>query len=277
MTAVLEPKTLTTNLMNRLSSLQKRILTAFILIPPVLGAIWVGSPYVDFLVLFLLGCMTREWSRMVLGRTFNFFGYGMMVAVLAILYTDTPLNKIVLGLIGCLFLSLIYHLYRQQRWRDFLIHVLGSFYICGALYFLIYMSHEGLHLFFMWLMVIIWSSDTGAYFAGRFLQGPKLAPTISPNKTWAGFWGGILAAMAGGYLSAPYLQNLYVEPIQILSVSAYLSFVGHMGDLLESLMKRYYGVKDSGSILPGHGGMLDRFDSLLLVTVAAGFLLLLGM
>lgn len=272
MTAALELKTR----MNSLSSLQKRILTALVLIPPVLIAIWIGSPYVDVLILLILVCMTREWSRMVLGYVASPFGWGMVAAVLALLYTDMSVNTISLGLLGCLCASLGSHIYLRQRWRDFLIHLLGSFYISGALYFLIYLSHEGLHLFFMWLMVIIWSSDTGAYFAGRFLQGPKLAPTISPNKTWAGFWGGIIAAMIGGYTLAPYLQNLYVDPLQILCVCAFLSFVGHMGDLLESLVKRYYGVKDSGNILPGHGGMLDRFDSLLFVTFAAGLLLFFG-
>ena len=176
----------------------------------------------------------------------------------------------------------LYHLYEHRkhpsiRLRDFFIYGIGSLYITWSIYILVYMMNEGLHLFFMWMLIIVLSSDTGAYFAGRFIGGPKLAPSVSPNKTWAGFFGGMILASVIGLITAPYLQQLYITTPQILSTCLFLSMVSHIGDLLESMMKRYYHVKDSGSILPGHGGLLDRFDSMLLVSFAAILLLFTGL
>lgn len=264
-------------LVENLSSLQKRFLTAFIFIPPVLISIWVGSPYVDIFIMVILLFMTREWSLMVLQQSLTPIGVVIPLVAIGYLYLDFSIKLIfeflILGF--CFSLSLI--IKQKKKIRDFFIHLAGAFYITISLSFLVYMAHEGLHLYFMWLLVIIWSSDTGAYFAGRLIGGPKLAPTISPNKTWAGFFGGILTAILGGYLTAPYLENLYTTPLQIISVCMFLSFMGHMGDLLESLLKRHYDVKDSGTLLPGHGGALDRFDSLLMVSFAAGLLIYLGL
>jgi phosphatidate cytidylyltransferase len=252
-------------------------LTAVIFIPVVLGAIWMGKPYVDVLAIFILFCMTREWSKMVMGTVFSPFGYSLTFLTMALFYLDLSPKLYTKLVLFSFALSFIYHLYLHKRWRDYLIYSIGACYMTGALFILIYMAHEGLELFFMWMMLIIWASDTGAYFAGRFIGGPKLAPAISPNKTWAGFCGGLVFAALVGFLTAPYLQEIYITPLHIICVALYLSFMGHIGDLLESLVKRYYHVKDSGSILPGHGGMLDRFDSLLLVSFAAGLLLFLGL
>lgn len=259
------------------TSLQKRTLTALVFIPVFLGAIWAGSPILDVFILGMLLCMSYEWSKMVLHSRFSIFGYSLVAITLGVLYLDLSVKYYWKFTLISLGFSLLYHLYQEKRWRDFIIHSLGSFYITWSLYILIYMAHEGLELFFMWMVLIIWASDTGAYFTGRFLKGPKLAPSISPNKTWAGFFGGLVWAGFVGFLTAPYLQDIYITPLQTVSVSVFLSLMGHLGDLLESLVKRYYRVKDSGAILPGHGGMLDRLDSMLLVSFAAGFLLFLGL
>lgn len=110
--------------------------------------------------------------------------------------------------------------------------------------------------------VILWANDTGAYFSGRLLGRHKLYERVSPNKTWEGLFGGILFAVLCGWLLSRYFDAL--EPAQWMWIAAIIAVFGNLGDLFESHLKRSYGVKDSGKIIPGHGGVLDRFDGLLL-------------
>lgn len=125
----------------------------------------------------------------------------------------------------------------------------------------------------LWLLAVVWATDTGAYVAGRLIGGPKLAPKLSPNKTWAGLLGGIAAAGLVGALAASF-GALAPDPI-LIALSALLALVAVAGDLAESAVKRHFGVKDAGSLIPGHGGVLDRLDSLLFAAPAAALLVLL--
>ena len=127
---------------------------------------------------------------------------------------------------------------------------------------------QGLLLTF-WALGLVWATDIGAYFAGRSIGGPKLAPRISPSKTWSGLGGGVLAALMVGFL----LYRFADLPIQLAAASGLLAVAAQLGDLLESWMKRRAGVKDSGTLLPGHGGVMDRIDSLLLAAPVAWALL----
>jgi phosphatidate cytidylyltransferase len=124
----------------------------------------------------------------------------------------------------------------------------------------------------LWTLAIVWATDIGAYFAGRAIGGPKLAPTISPNKTWAGLAGGMIAA---GIVGALITQFGHL-PAFALWLAPFLAVVAQLGDLLESGMKRHVGVKDSGKILPGHGGLLDRIDGLLPVAILVAALVANG-
>jgi len=124
-----------------------------------------------------------------------------------------------------------------------------------------------------WLMLVTWSSDIFAYFAGRAIGGPKLAPTISPNKTWAGLIGGMGGAAVIG-AAAAYAFDL--GPVFLLA-GAPMGLIAQLGDLYESKVKRRAGVKDSGTLLPGHGGVLDRLDGLLPVIVATLALLMVSL
>jgi phosphatidate cytidylyltransferase len=110
--------------------------------------------------------------------------------------------------------------------------------------------------------VILWGNDTAAYFTGRLLGRNKLYEKVSPNKTWEGLFGGVAFAVAGGWVLSKYFTALDTE--QWMIVSAIIAVFANLGDLFESHLKRSYGVKDSGTIIPGHGGVLDRFDGLLL-------------
>lgn len=135
---------------------------------------------------------------------------------------------------------------------------------------------EGL-IIIVWLFLVVWISDIGAFFVGRRVGGPKLWPSVSPKKTWSGFIGGFLSGTLVP-ISAVYAAKLWLSvewldgwPLVLLTLTTAL--VSECGDLFESAMKRRFGVKDSGNLIPGHGGIMDRLDS---YTAAAFYLLLVG-
>lgn len=117
------------------------------------------------------------------------------------------------------------------------------------------------------LFAVVWATDIAAYFAGRALGGPKLWPAVSPKKTWSGAIGGTLGGVAAGVLTVKVL-GLSVAPMLVL-VAGFLSVAAQAGDLIESALKRHFGAKDSGSIIPGHGGVMDRLDGFLTAAAAA--------
>lgn len=147
----------------------------------------------------------------------------------------------------------------QRKWQ-----IGGLFYILIPLYCAMRIrSYDGEILF--WMFSIIWSTDIFAFFAGRTFGGPKLMPSISPNKTWSGLACGAAASMLIGSLSVFMFQG---SLIFFLIASLGLSLLEQISDLLESKIKRICGVKDSGSIIPGHGGVIDRLDGMILVAPA---------
>lgn len=114
----------------------------------------------------------------------------------------------------------------------------------------------------MWMFAVIWMTDTAAYFVGKSLGGPKLAPKVSPKKTWSGLIGGVLGSMLVGLISSLMFEG---SASFFMWFSGFLAVLAQMGDLVESKVKRNFGVKDSGNLIPGHGGVLDRLDGLTLV------------
>ncbi|WP_099158130.1 phosphatidate cytidylyltransferase [Virgibacillus ndiopensis] len=169
----------------------------------------------------------------------------MIFVMLLLTYTVLVKNKFNFDAAGFILLSTIY---------------VGM----GFYYLLVTREYNGLNYIF-YVLLVIWGTDTGAYFFGRAFGKTKLWPKISPNKTIEGALGGILVACIVGVLfQFAYPLEEYSMLIVIL-VTILVSIFGQIGDLVESAFKRHYGVKDSGNILPGHGGILDRFDSLLFV------------
>jgi phosphatidate cytidylyltransferase len=127
----------------------------------------------------------------------------------------------------------------------------------------------------LFLVMVIWASDIGAYMVGRLLGGPRLAPAISPGKTWAGAVGGLASAVAVGVLAGDWLMP--TASWRMLAAAAGFGIVAQLGDLLESGIKRRFGVKDSSRLIPGHGGLLDRLDGVMAAApVAAVLALALG-
>ena len=124
----------------------------------------------------------------------------------------------------------------------------------------------------IWVFLVVWATDIGAYFAGRAIGGPKLAPSISPNKTIAGLVGGVISALILAGAWAAYIEL----PSSLLWLTAPMAVAAQLGDLFESGLKRRAGVKDSGTWLPGHGGLLDRLDGLVPVAMLTAGLMLVG-
>ena len=124
------------------------------------------------------------------------------------------------------------------------------------------------------LLLIVWASDIGAYMVGRALGGPRLAPSISPGKTWSGAIGGLAGAAAVGLAASAILDDSGIS-WRPAAIAILIGIVSQAGDLFESLLKRHFGVKDSGTMIPGHGGLLDRLDAVLTAAPAAALLALI--
>jgi phosphatidate cytidylyltransferase len=151
----------------------------------------------------------------------------------------------------------------KRKWR-----LTGFIYILLPMFSVLKLREDDYHIL-LWMFAVIVATDTFAYFAGKNFGGPKLMPKVSPNKTWAGLAGGVAASMIIGFLSS----FMFVGGILFfIFTSAILSVIEQGSDLLESKFKRTFGVKDSGSIIPGHGGILDRFDGMMLVAPTVLFL-----
>ena len=145
----------------------------------------------------------------------------------------------------------------KRKW-----HLIGFFYILVPIWSILKLRDIDPNII-LWMFFIIWSTDIFAYFAGKNLGGPKLAPKISPNKTWSGMIFGILASMIIGFISSFIFVAGNVAFFVV--VSGILAIIEQLSDLLESKFKRIFGVKDSGDIIPGHGGVLDRLDGVILL------------
>lgn len=139
----------------------------------------------------------------------------------------------------------------------------------------------------LWVLLTVWATDTGAYFAGKGIGGPRLAPRVSPKKTWAGLIGGMIAAgavsaalgalvAAGGEDGASAVSAGRLDGLRLFLLGAGLAVIEQVGDLVESAVKRHFGVKDSGRLVPGHGGLFDRVDGLLFAAPATAAYLLFG-
>jgi phosphatidate cytidylyltransferase len=134
-------------------------------------------------------------------------------------------------------------------------------------------SQSGM-LTMMWLFAVVWAADICAYFAGRLIGGPRLAPVISPKKTWAGLLGAIAGGIVAG-IGVAYGMDL-ASLISLGLLGGVLGLIEQLGDLFESALKRHYGLKDSGRLIPGHGGVLDRVDGLVAAALVLAAMIILA-
>lgn len=251
------------------SGLQLRIVTGVVLVVAALSAVWFGGTAFLALVAAATLLMWAEWSAMMgLGLGLRRAGLVLLAGVMALL---------ALASVGEVLLALGGGAAMMGLFARGLVPGKGSLTALGVLYcglpavslLWVRSLSEGLAATVL-LLVVVWTTDIAAFFTGRAVGGRKLAPAISPNKTWAGAVGGVVAAMLmAGALASFYLPSgLGRWTLTMASLGGGLAVLSVLGDLLESWLKRRAGVKDSGTILPGHGGVMDRLDGLVPVAVA---------
>lgn len=167
--------------------------------------------------------------------------------------------------IAFILLLLTYSVITKNRFtfEDVAFSILAAVYVGIGFYFFIETRNAGL-VYIFYSLFMIWATDTGAYFIGKATGKTKLWPEISPNKTVEGSIGGVVCALVVAILFVMF-SNINATIFPLMAITVVLSIFGQIGDLVESAFKRHFKVKDSGNILPGHGGILDRFDSLLFV------------
>ncbi len=259
------------------SNLAARALSATVLIPAVLAAIWYGGGPFLLMVAISIGLMSIEWSKMSAPDAPAEVAVAITVAVLTgvfAAYTGWYVRAWML-MVGGGVAAAIASRHKTERAAD---AGYGVFYIAPACIILVWLRNptsEG----FSWplgpgiswtllLFSITWAADIGAYATGRIIGGPKLWPRISPNKTWAGFIGGLVIATFTGLGLALALPALGVTLVEAAVIGLAGGAATMAGDLWESVLKRRFGVKDSGDLIPGHGGLLDRVDGLMFAAIA---------
>jgi phosphatidate cytidylyltransferase len=254
------------------SELRTRTIVGLGLVALALGALLMGG-FLFWLLLVVAGVLMQgEWGALVGAseerRRMAMFAVSVPLAILCPLAAGISWLAFVL-MMGAFFFVLL-------TGRSLAL-ALGVLYVCVPVMALLLLRGQapdgyGLLLAF-WALALVWATDIGAYFAGRSIGGPKLAPRVSPSKTWAGLAGGVLAALLTGFA----LHRFAGLPIQLAAASGLLAVAAQLGDLLESAMKRRAGVKDSGALLPGHGGVMDRLDGVVAAApLAAALFLLVG-
>lgn len=251
-----------------------RLLTAAVGIPVLFAAVWMGSIWFSALVAVAaavssieLALMARQWGHRILIPLVSVPAVGLIGIAYALSRSAVPppaLTVIVAILSVGLLLWLVAHRGRKiplARWITALAIIMyaGGFLLHAPI---LRSLDQGMEWVFFMLLVTF-ATDTAAYFVGRTIGRTPLAPTISPSKTREGAVGGMLGAV-GAAVAANYLLGLDALLSEVLILGAMVGVVGQFGDLAESRMKRIAGVKDSGTLIPGHGGLLDRLDSIVL-------------
>ena len=236
--------------------------------PVALAAVWLGGWWLSALVLLAVAGMCWEWARLATGGGFGATGAVTVatgvIAVGALLFGAGLGTAFALACAGSVAVLTVA---AATRAAEPLWAAAGALWIGLGTAAFLYLALAGGRGMALWLLAVVWATDIGAYAAGRSIGGPKLAPRLSPNKTWSGLAGGVASAALVGLITA----KLCGGPGGILAlVSAGLAVVAQIGDLAESLAKRHFGVKDSSKLIPGHGGLLDRLDGLLAASVATG-------
>ncbi|GAB4270062.1 phosphatidate cytidylyltransferase [Thermincola ferriacetica] len=242
-----------------------RVLSAVIGIPILLLSVWLGGWYLAAVITVLAVIGVLEFARIAEGMQVKVWVPGMLVGVILFILSVLFPKKIKLALV----VTIIIWVFLCRTVIGTRFNILnGALSLTGTIYLGWLLSHilllRALEFgFYLVLFVFMatWFTDTMAYFVGSGIGRHKLAPTISPKKTIEGAVGGLIGSTLAGLLMSFFLKE--VPMIHLLVIGFLAGIVGQAGDLVESAMKRKAGVKDSGNLIPGHGGVLDRFDSML--------------
>ncbi|MEQ8745258.1 phosphatidate cytidylyltransferase [Pyruvatibacter sp.] len=257
------------------NELWMRIASAAVLAPGVIYLVYLGGWAFTALIMLAAVLMTYEWARLVRGSHLNAdYVIHAITAIIAVglAGAGTPLLALGAAVIGfAIAFGVVIFRGQDKRWP-----MMGFPYIllpCIAIVWLREGGDWGM-LTLYWLLAVVWATDIMAFGVGRTVGGPKLAPRVSPAKTWSGLLGGMAgAAIAGGATSLILDLNAFWL---LAFLSGIMAVIAQVGDIAESRLKRYADVKDSGALIPGHGGVLDRVDGLLFAAVAAAMVALIG-
>ena len=258
------------------SDLKSRVIVGVILIAVAVGCLWLGGWAFTTLVAIGVLLIFAEWAVMHrMSRLWRLAGLVLLASASIITQmagpsldaVGMPLAILAGGALTMLLASRI-AVGSGARWG-----MTGLLYAGLPAVALIWLrAQPNGFAYVLWTLAIVWATDIFAYFAGRRFGGPKLAPTISPKKTWSGLGGGVAgAAVTGGILAAAF----QLPVILLAPAAAVLAVVAQVGDLYESWLKRRVGIKDSGTLLPGHGGIMDRVDGLVPVAVVVALIVAL--
>jgi len=252
------------------SNLRLRVVSTAVLAPAVVGVTWIGDGPFLIMMSAAVALLAIEWGLMSAPAAPFRVALIVSLAVLAALFCtylgDAPTGWIALPIGAVLAFALVRWRHLEERSADAAFGVVYIGVPCLALLWL--RQQPSGRDWTLMLLAVTWSADIFAFLVGNLLKGPKLWPRFSPNKTWSGFFGGLIAAgLAGMIVTA--LARGEADPTVgwalVVGLVAGLATMG--GDLWESVLKRRFGVKDSGQLIPGHGGLLDRVDGLMFASL----------
>jgi phosphatidate cytidylyltransferase len=274
---------------------KQRLITALILAPLMIGGIFfLPIEQFAYFIGFIVTVAAWEWANLSgyespVARIAYAAAIAVVIAVTAYLmnsYAEIHRIILALGAAWWLLACVLVVQYPKQvsLWQAKPVRAILGLFVLIPMWvgFMTLKSQPYSALIIVYVMLLIWGADTGAYFAGKTWGNKKLAPNVSPGKSWAGFWGGLattgLIAIIFSLCVNQWLRPMMMEDFALLAVMTFITaIISVMGDLVESMMKRHRGIKDSSQLLPGHGGVLDRIDSMAsAVPVFAFFMLLFG-
>ncbi len=243
-----------------------RLISGIVLGLAAIGLTWAGVWTFAALVLAVGLIVAWEWGRIVRKTEIDsiLFVHAVSVVIAAALtLAGLAMLAVIALLVGAILAAILG--FEKLGFSS----GLGVLYSGLPVVVLIWIRQSPLYGFeaALFILLCVWASDTGAYFAGRGIGGPKLWPSVSPNKTWSGAMGGLTASLLVATAFKLAMTGLAWRPL--LGMAAAMAVISQAGDLMESAIKRGYGVKDASGLIPGHGGFMDRVDGLIFAAVAA--------
>ncbi len=252
--------------------LKQRFLTAIVLAPLALYGVF-GLPLSEFIYLldFVILLAAWEWANLSglekqPQRLVYVAGVAALVVLLHSFYSIVPMELVFIATVLAWIIAFIWVIKYpsgagwQKSWQRLLIGLVVLL-PCWLAFVQLKAAEEG-ELQILLLLLLVWGADIGAYFSGKKFGNQKLAPNVSPGKTREGLYGGLLTCLAVAVLFSVFASLSFVQTALLVCVSLVTGLISVLGDLFESMLKRYRGIKDSSQLLPGHGGVLDRIDSL---------------
>jgi phosphatidate cytidylyltransferase len=257
---------------SRGGELALRVCSALVLVPIAIGAAYLGGwPFAVFWGLAAMGVLW-EWISLVARsdhRTVLMTGGASLALAVALVATGHLLAAVIVLAISTLGVAAL----APAKWRTWIAAGVPYAGALGVAPVVLRSDGEDGFLSVIFLFAIVWTTDVVAYFSGRAIGGPKLMAQVSPKKTWSGAIGGTLAAVIVAFVLAKVMALSGLFAIAMLAVV--LSICAQGGDLFESFLKRRFGAKDSGHLIPGHGGLMDRLDGFITASVVAALIGLL--